>query len=41
MNTRKQQWYRKLVPLIEATLSKFTQEEAPLVNEMVACDYTL
>jgi hypothetical protein len=40
MNTRKQQWNPKLVTLIEATLSKFTQEEAPLVNEMVACDYT-
>jgi hypothetical protein len=31
----------KLVTLIKATLSQFTQEEAHLVNEIVACDYTL
>jgi hypothetical protein len=37
----KQQWYPKLVTLIEATLSQFTQEKAPLVDEMVAYNYTL
>jgi hypothetical protein len=37
----KQQWSPKLVTLIEATLSQFMQEKAPLVDEMVAYNYTL
>jgi hypothetical protein len=33
--TRKQQWYPKLVTLLEASLSQLSKEEAPSFDKMV------